>query len=59
VWKVYEMLGWARQQAMLEAAATALHLITDGQIRPAGTLGHLLTKEPDVLVFDGDPPVDV
>jgi hypothetical protein len=56
VWKVYEKLGWARQQAMLEAAATTLHLIIDGLIRPAGTLGHLLTDRYDVPVFDGDPP---
>jgi hypothetical protein len=55
-WRVYEKLGWARQQAMLEAAATALHLIIDGQIRPAGTLGHLLTDRHDGPVFDGDPP---
>jgi len=56
VWKVYETLGWDRQQAMLEAAATALKLITDGQIRARRTLGHLLTQTPDVPVFDGDPP---
>ena len=56
VWKVYETLGWDRQQAMLEAAATALKLITDGQIRARRTLGHLLTQTPDAPVFDGDPP---
>ena len=28
----------------------------DGQIRPAGTLGHLLTDRYDVPVFDGDRP---
>lgn len=56
VWKVYEMLGWARQQAMLEAAATALRLITEGQIQAGGTLGHLLTPRPDVPVFHGEPP---
>lgn len=56
VWKVYETLGWARQQAMLQAAAMALQLIMDGQIQTKGTLGHLLTKGPAVPIFDGDPP---
>jgi hypothetical protein len=55
-WKPYETLGWPRQQAMLEAAAMAMKLITDGQIQARGTLGHLLTVGPDVPVFDGDPP---
>jgi len=56
-WKPYETLGWPRQQAMLEAAAKTLTLIIDGQIQSRGTLGHLLSTEPDhTPVFDGDPP---
>jgi hypothetical protein len=45
-WVPYENLDWARQQAMLEAAATAMYLIEIGVLRPWGTLGAVLREEP-------------
>jgi hypothetical protein len=56
VWRPYEALGAPRQEAMLEAAACALDLIQAGKITAHGTLGHLLTPEPDRDVYEGDRP---
>lgn len=56
-WRAYEALPWDAQQAMLEAAATALHLIEAGEIIAYGTLAPLLSPEPDRILADGTPPV--
>lgn len=42
-------------QAMLEAAASALALAAAGAVTARGTLGPLLTREPDRPAGDGDP----
>lgn len=55
-WYPYEALTWDRQQAMLEAAATALHLIGTGEVDGHGTLAPLLTLEPYRAVPGGTPP---
>jgi hypothetical protein len=55
-WRAYEALPWGAQQAMLEAAATALHLIEAGEITAYGTLAPLLTPEPARILADGTPP---
>ncbi len=54
VWQPYESLDTTRQEAMLEAASCAAHLIRDGQITAYGTLGHLLTRQSDQHVYAGD-----
>jgi len=54
VWKPYERLDTARQQAMLEAVATAVHLAEAGAITPGSTLGELLTRPRHRSVYDGD-----
>lgn len=54
VWRPYERLGWPLQQAMLSAAATALHLAGTGQITASGTLGRYLAREPHRDVYEGD-----
>jgi hypothetical protein len=56
VWRPYEQLDGLRQQAMLEAAATALHLAGTGAITGRGTLGPLLTRGRHQPVYDGDRP---
>ena len=56
VWRPYETLDPTRQEAMLEAAATALDLIRAGTIAASGTLGLLLTSQPHQPVYDGDQP---
>ncbi|GAA0969683.1 TniQ family protein [Actinocorallia libanotica] len=56
VWRPYETLSIARQEAMLEATATALDLIRTGKITTCGTLGHLLTRQSHQDVYDGDRP---
>lgn len=55
-WRPYEALDWPRQQAMLEAAATALHLIEAGDVTARGTLGPLLRVESHQPVPDSRPP---
>ena len=55
VWRAYEKLGWPRQQAMLEAAATALHLAETGAITARGSLGHLLAVQPHRPAGSGSP----
>lgn len=58
-WRVYEALPWPRQQATLEAAAAALHLIESEEVTAEGTLGALLTAEPHTSLPDGRTPEDV
>ncbi|MFG1689434.1 hypothetical protein ACGFNP_55450 [Nonomuraea sp. NPDC049269] len=41
-WRPYERLSPACQEAMLQAAATAVQLAADGRIMPCGTLGPAL-----------------
>jgi hypothetical protein len=54
VWRPYERLDSQHQQAMLEAAATALTLAEVGEVTARGTLGPLLTREPHHDVHEGD-----
>lgn len=54
VWRPYERLGSRLQQAMTEAAATALRLAADGEITARGTLGRCLAPEPHCEVYEGD-----
>ena len=54
VWRPYERLDPPRQQAMLEAAATALALAEAGAVTARGTFGPLLTREPYRPAGDGD-----
>jgi hypothetical protein len=54
VWRPYERLAWPLQQAMISAAATALHLAGTGQITARGTLGRYLACEPHREVYQGD-----
>jgi len=55
VWCPYEKLDWPRQQGMLEAAATALHLVETGAITARGSLGHLLAVQPHRPADSGQP----
>lgn len=57
--RTYETLPWPQQEMFLEAAATAIHLVETGDIEAPGTLGHLLTPEPDRPAHDGLPPRDI
>ena len=54
VWRPYERLAWPLQQAMISAAATAVHLAENGQIAASGTLGRYLAREPHRDVYEGD-----
>ena len=54
IWRPYERLGSPHQQAMLEAAATAVALAAAGEVTARGTLGPLLTREPHRHVHEGD-----
>lgn len=56
MWRPYETLDVTRQEAMLEAAATALHLTRTGKITARGSLGPLLTAQPHQRVYEGDRP---
>ncbi|MFB4271443.1 hypothetical protein [Nonomuraea sp. GTA35] len=47
-WRPYERLSPSRQEAMLHAAATAVHLAADGAITAPGTLGSVLRLLPSV-----------
>ncbi|MDQ0029045.1 hypothetical protein [Arthrobacter bambusae] len=58
-WRTYESLPWPRQQAALEAAAAALHLIETREITTEGSLASLLTIEPHKPVPDGRKPETV
>jgi hypothetical protein len=55
-WRPYEDLPWTVQQATLEAAAVAIHLIEEGDINAKGTLGSLFLVELHLLIPDGHPP---
>jgi TniQ len=55
VWRPYERLDSPHQQAMLEAAATALALAEDGAVTARGTRGPLLAREAYRPAGDGDP----
>lgn len=46
MWRPYEKLDWPRQQMMLGAAATALHLVETGVLTARGSLGNLLAVQP-------------
>lgn len=54
VWRPYERLAWPAQQAMADAAATALHLAAVGEITAQGTFGRYLAPEPHRDVHEGD-----
>lgn len=56
VWRPYEQLDWDTQEAMLHAAAVALHLVKTGAITARGTLGSPLAAQPHRPVYDGDRP---
>lgn len=56
-WRPYEDLPWTVQQATLEAAAVAIHLFEEGDIKAKGTLGSLFLVEPHHVIPDGAPPV--
>jgi hypothetical protein len=53
-WRPYERLDLPLQQAMLEAAATALRLAAVGEITARGTLACCLAPEPHRDVYEGD-----
>ncbi|MEV1005654.1 TniQ family protein [Nonomuraea sp. NPDC050202] len=56
VWRPYETFDPMRQEALLEAAATALDLIRTGKITARGSLGPLLTIQPHQPVYEGERP---
>lgn len=55
-WRPYELLSWPRQEMLLHAAATALHLTGTGTITARGTLSAALTTQPHRPVHGGDAP---
>lgn len=57
MWRPYERLDTQHKEAMLTAAATAVHLARTGAIAPRGTLGRLLIPPQHQPVHDGDYPV--
>lgn len=56
VWRPYEHLTRPTQEAMLHAAATALHLAETGQITARGRLGSAIQPPGNQCVYDGDNP---
>ena len=56
VWKPYEQMDWNMQEAMLHAAATALHLAADRQITARGRLASAVALPLRRRVYDGDDP---
>ncbi len=56
-WRPYEALPWPKQQMLLQAAATAGHLIEAGEVTTRGSLALLLTRELHRSVHGGTPPV--
>jgi len=56
-WLPYEAMPWPRQEAMLNAAATALHLLEAGTITGTGTLAGLLRAQHYQPADPGSPPV--
>ncbi|MCA0346007.1 MAG: TniQ family protein [Actinobacteria bacterium] len=57
--RTFESLPWSQQEMYLEAAATAMQLVEAGEIQAYGTLGHLLTAEPERTVHDVAPLRDL
>lgn len=57
-WIPYEALDWPRQQAMLEAAAVAMHMVESGALAGRGTLGSLLYDDPYRPVRSDPAPAD-
>lgn len=55
VWRPYEHMPWHQQEAMLDAAATAVSLAAAGRITPRGALGTALQVPEPRQVHDGDP----
>jgi TniQ protein len=54
VWRPCERLGWPIQQAVISAAAAALHLAGTGEITARGTLGRYLARKPHRDIYEGD-----
>jgi len=55
-WYPFEMLDLPVQLRLLEAAATAMHLIETRQIKAQGTLGHIFLPEPERVTAQGRKP---
>lgn len=56
VWRPYELMDWPMQEAMLQAAAVACHLVQTQAIEACGTLGPALAFRPHRPVYAGDQP---
>ena len=56
VWRPFEQLGPARQEAMREAAAIVVDLARTETITMRGTFGPLLSAQPHQAVFEGHRP---
>lgn len=56
IWRPYELLDWDTQEAMLHAAATALHLAAEGKITARGRLASAVAAPAHQSVYDGDDP---
>lgn len=54
VWRPYEILAQPARQTLMHAAGLALQLAEAGEIRPRGTLGRYLRREPHREVYEGD-----
>jgi hypothetical protein len=52
VWRPYEQLDWPLQQQLLHAAATAIAMIENDTIHPAGTHATLLRPVPEHTAGD-------
>lgn len=55
LWRSYEVLDSAVQLKMLEAAATAIHLIESGKLAPRGEQAELFLPEPQAEFTNGLP----
>ena len=55
MWRSYEVLDSAVQLQMLEAAATAIHLIESGELAPRGEQAELFLQEPQIEFTTGLP----
>ena len=56
VWRPFEQFTWPIQAMVLEAAATAIHMIETGQVSAAGEQGPWFTAPPTIDVGDGKRP---
>ncbi|MEV0075602.1 TniQ family protein [Nocardia neocaledoniensis] len=54
IWAPYEQLGWTRQEDLLTAAAAALDLAAQHQLRPRGTLADALAPPRAEPVYPGE-----